>query len=191
MNDLERLRDEILCLATDRDIYWKVQKEVIQRNSKLLTIRSPFIDMLDRSYAHATVASIRRLTDGRKGTVSLTRVLRELQGQPEKFVRHIGEVAGEKWVMQVNKKEIEQDLKSLQETCEPVKRYADQYVAHHDRVPDPELPKYRDVNKAIDELSRIFKKYYALLAGGDLEPVVSYLEGPLAVFRFAWLPEKE
>ena len=35
--ELREIRNEIIDLATDYDIYWKVQREVIQRNPRLLT----------------------------------------------------------------------------------------------------------------------------------------------------------
>jgi hypothetical protein len=45
--EMKEIQNEILDLATDRDIYWKVQREVIQRNHRLLRIRSPFFDMIN------------------------------------------------------------------------------------------------------------------------------------------------
>ena len=183
---LQSIHDDILDLATDSDIFWKFQKDVMQRNARLLTIRSPFIDMLNRSYTHATAARIRRLTDRHKDCISLAKLLEELQNHPALLKRHIGV---ENIVKRVSRQELEQDLMELDAACRPVTDYVDKHVAHHDKRQSSVLPKHRDVNAAIDKLIEIFKKYYSLLVGADTDVVVSYLEGPLAVFRFAWLQE--
>lgn len=187
LKDLRIIRDEILDLATDSDIFCKFQKEVMQRNARLLKIRSPFIDMLNRSYVHATAARIRRLTDRHKDCISVAKLLEELQNHPVLLKRQLGV---ENMVNRVSREELEQDLMGLDAACCPVTDYVDKHVAHHDKRQRSALPKHRDVNAAIDKLIEIFKKYYALLNGADTDVVVSYLEGPLAVFRFAWLPEK-
>ncbi len=50
-------------LATDRDIYWKVQEDVIRKNGRLLAMHSAFFDMMNDAYAHATASRIRRLVE--------------------------------------------------------------------------------------------------------------------------------
>ena len=49
------------------------------------------------------------------------------------------------------------------------------------------MPIYRDLDAAIELLKRLLKKYYGVLAGSDIDVVVSYLEDPLTIFRFAWI----
>ena len=93
-------------------------------------------------------------------------------------------------VNRVSRGELKKDLMDLDAAWRPVTDYVDKHVAHHDKRPRSAVPKHRDVNAAIDKLIEIFNKYYALLIGPDTDVVVSYLEGPLAVFRFAWLPEE-
>lgn len=80
--ELNEIRNEVLDLATDRDVYWKVQREVIQQNVRLLTTRSPFLDMLNDTYAHATASRIRRLVDHDYRAVSLRRLIEELAQVP-------------------------------------------------------------------------------------------------------------
>ena len=185
---LRTIHAEILDLATDSDIFWRFQKEVMQRNARLLKIRSPFIDMLNRSYAHATAARIRRLTDRHKDCVSLAKLLDELQNHPALLIRQLGV---ENMVNRVSRGELQKDLMDLDAACRPVTDYVDKHVAHHDKRPRSAVPKPRVVNAAIDKLIEIFKKYYTLLIGSDIDVcVVPYLEEPLAAFRFAWLPEE-
>jgi hypothetical protein len=45
--ELTEIRDEILDLATGRDVYWKVQREVIQQKPRLLNARNAFSAVAD------------------------------------------------------------------------------------------------------------------------------------------------
>lgn len=173
--ELLEIRSEVLDLATDKDIYWKVQKDIIQRNVRLLTIRNPFFDMLNDAYAHATAMRIRRLVDKDNRTISLYRLLQELKGYPD--------LTGN----ELKQGELEQDIDALRNATAKVKDYVDQFVAHHDRTPTSSAPIYRELNAAIDLLIQLFKKYYGILQGADIEVVVSYLEDPMSIFRFPWL----
>ena len=81
--ELVEIRNEVLSLATDRDVYWRVQREVIQKNARLLTTSSPFFDMLNDAYAHSTASRVRRLVDNDSRTVSLRRLMEQLADHPE------------------------------------------------------------------------------------------------------------
>ena len=175
LEQLLEIRAEIIELATDRDIYWKVQREVIQRNARLLTIRSAFFHMLNDSYAHATAARVRRLVDRDTRTISLRRLLHQLAGYPELFAH------------KVTPDELARDIDKLDQACVRVKDYVDQFVAHHDRSRSASAPTHRELNEAIDVLIGTFRKYYGVLAETDIDAVVSYLEQPFAIFRFPWL----
>jgi hypothetical protein len=119
--ELAEIRDEILDLATDRDVYWKVQREVIQQNPRLLNARNAFFDMMNDSYAHATASRIRRLIDRDYRVISLRRLIEALGDYPDLLS---GKMSTE------NRKD---DLATLDRTCEKVKGYVDQFVAHHER----------------------------------------------------------
>jgi len=176
--ELREVRSEIVALATDRDIYWKVQHEVIHRNRRLLTVHSPYFDMLNDAYAHATAARVRRLVDKDKRTISLLRLLRQLVRYPDLFNETM------------STEEVVQDADDLERATSKITDYVDQFVAHHDRTPVADAPIYRELDAVIDLLIAVFRKYYGVLAGADIDVVVSYLEEPLAIFRFAWIEAK-
>ena len=161
-------------MATDRDIYWKVEREVIQRNPRLLSIRSAYLEMVRGSYADAVSSRVRRLIDGDSRTVSLRKLLVELKGYPELFRDPLAS------------KELESDIEELDRTTLKIKVFVDQHVAHHQRKPVAVAPTHGELNAAIDTLIAVLRKYYAILAGSDLSVVVGYLEEPLAIFRFPW-----
>jgi hypothetical protein len=176
--ELLEIRDEIIDLAADRSTYWKVQHEVIQRNAKLLTTRSPFFDMLNDAYAHAAAMRVRRLVDKDNRTISLRKLLQDLMEYPDLLSGKITE------------SELESDIAELSRGTSKIKDYVDQFIAHHDRTPDTSAPIHRELNTAIDVLIRLFKKYYAVLKGSDIEVTVSYLEDPLRIFQFPWIERK-
>ena len=82
---------------------------------------------------------------------------------------------------------LKDDLARLDRTCEKVKGYVDQFVAHHQRNSSAALPTHRELNEAVDALIETFRKYYAVINGADIDVVVSYLEEPLSIFRFPWI----
>jgi hypothetical protein len=69
---MQWLKEELLALVTDDDTYWRLQEEVIYQNHRLLTMRSPYFDMLHYAYVSTTASAIRRLTEkqNKDGTTS-------------------------------------------------------------------------------------------------------------------------
>ena len=178
LHELCEIRNEVIDLATDYDIYWKVQRDVIQRNPRLLMIRSAFFDMVNDAYAHSAAMRVRRLVDKDNRTISLRGLLNDLSKYPELLKGRVSEV------------ELAADSKELDQATSKVKDYVDQFIAHHDRSPVATAPIHRELNAAIELLIRLLKKYYGVLAGSDIDVVVSYLEDPLTIFRFAWIETK-
>ena len=78
-------------------------------------------------------------------------------------------------------------MKELESATSKVKKHVDQFIAHRERNALPSSLVYRDLYSAIDTLVRIFKKYYAVLAGANINVEISYNEDDLSIFRFPWL----
>lgn len=178
LHELREIRNGVIDLATDYDIYWKVQRDVIQRNPRLLMIRTAFFDMVNDAYAHSAAMRVRRLVDKDNRTISLRGLLNDLSKYPELLKGRVSEV------------ELAADSKELDQATSKVKDYVHQFIAHHDRSPVATAPIHRELNAAIELLIRLLKKYYGALAGSDIDVVVSYLEDPLTIFRFAWIETK-
>lgn len=175
IRELREIRDEVVDLATDRDIYWRFEREVVQRNRRLLTIRSAFLEMLRGTYVDSATMRVRRLIDKDQRTISLRRLLVQLARYPDLIEGKLGVEA------------LNRDAAELDSVGDKIKNYVDQHVAHHDRMQTALVPTHRDLNDAIDTVIRLLKKYYGVLAGGDIDVIVSYLEEPLAVFHFPWI----
>ena len=134
--------------------------------------------MLNDAYAHSTATRVRRLIDRNNRTISVRRLLKDLGKYPDVLPEIIG------------KDELVRDIELLDRATSKIKGYVDQFVAHHDRKPTSEAPIYRELNGAIDLLIQLFKKYYGAIAGADFDPIVSYLEEPLSIFRFSWFEKR-
>jgi hypothetical protein len=147
-------------------------------NRQLLTAHSPFLDMMNDAYAHATAVRVRRLVDKNNRTISLLRLLRQLTQYPDLFNDTM------------STEDVRRDADELDSATSKITDYVDQFVAHHDRTPVADAPIHRELNSAIDVLIAVFRKYYGVPAGSDINPVVSYEHDPLAIFRFAWIETK-
>src|SRR5664280_650951 len=146
LQELLALRNEVIDLATDRDIYWRVEREVIQCNPRLLSIRSAYLDMVRGAYADAMSSRVRRLIDKGRPTISLRRLLVELRGYPELFCNRVAPA------------ELERDIEELHRTTRKIKDFVDQRVAHHQRNPVATVPTHRELNEGIDTLIAVLRK---------------------------------
>lgn len=148
LHELREIRNEVIALATDRDIYWKVQHEVIHRNPRLAASRSAFFDMLNDAYAHSAAMRVRRLVDKNSRTISLRVLLEQLRNYPDLLDGRITEA------------ELTADVAELDRATVGVKNYVDQFIAHNDRSPVAEVPIHRELNAATELLIRLLRKYY-------------------------------
>lgn len=81
------------------------------------------------------------------------------------------------------------DVEALREGAEQVAGYVDRHLAHSDVDPAPMLPKFSDLDQAIDTVGTLFKKYANLLTASSwamLEPEPQH--DWLAIFRRSWTP---
>ena len=174
---MRRLKEELLALVTDNDTYWRLQEEVIYRNHRLLTMRSPYFDMLHYAYVSTTTSAIRRLTEKQnkgKTNVSLRIVLQEIEKDPVLFENL------------VPRTQLQSDLAALEGIEKIIKPYVDRIVAHHDRRGIAETPKYRNLRESVAVLGDIFRRYYAVIEGVDSCLKIDYLED-FDIFKFPWI----
>jgi hypothetical protein len=101
----------------------------------------------------------------------------------------INDVSGcpELWTGKIIAREMQADLDLIEKTCERVKKYVDQYVAHHDRNSSAVIPTHGELNEAVDAIVETYRRYHIILKDSDIESVLQYLSDPLAIFTFPWL----
>jgi len=91
--------------------------------------------------------------------------------------------------LEIDPNGIKKAIVRLEKRCEGIGRFADKYIAHHDRkrgIP----PNLDDVDKAIEAVGKLFNEASVLLTGrlfSSLEPTdVTGWEDVLSV---AWIPQ--
>jgi hypothetical protein len=121
---MARIQEELFALVTDDDTYWRLQESVIQRNHRLLTMRSPFFDMLNEQYVSTTASTIRRLVEKQnrdKTNVSIRILIEEINQLQNVLQQPLAE------------SQLCDDLAQLTDIENRIKPYVDRVIAHHDR----------------------------------------------------------
>ena len=170
--ELRQIGDQLRSLAADRDIYWKMEREIIGRNPQLEGARSAFLDMLRGCYADAMAARILRLLDG--NGLSLPSVLNTLAQQQQ--------ILSDK----ITEREFTEDRNALQQAAINLQRTLVPRTAHHERTLSALASLHRELNAALDLMMEAVKTYYWIIADSYIEVDVQYSGDPLAIFQFAW-----
>lgn len=172
--ELRQIGSQTLSLATDRDIYWKLEREIIQPNPQLCDGRSAFLDMLRGCYADAMAARVLRLLQGEDGGVSLPRVLAQLAEYPQ--LLHD----------QITERELADDRAALIQAAADLQRAVAPHVGHHERTLPALASTHRELDAAIDRIIATVKTYYWIVTESHLDLDVKHAENPLSIFQFAW-----
>jgi len=173
-SDLRQIGDQVLALATDRDIYRRLEQEIIQHNAQLNDMRSAVLDMIRGCYAEAMAGRVLRLLDP-DGPLSLPRVLSSLAHYPHLLHDKISE------------HEFNQDRAALELARRNLSSTMVPHIAHHERTLPALAALHCKLDAAIDLLINAVKTYYWIVAESYIDLDVRYSEDPLAVFQFAWL----
>jgi hypothetical protein len=173
-SELREIRNQVLSLARDRDVYWKVEREIIAPNPQLHGVRNGFLDMVRAAYADAMAARVLRLLDAEDVDLSLQRVLTQLGDYPHLLHDKVSE------------REFADDRAELDRATANLKRVLNPHFAHHERTLSALASTHRELDEAIDMIISTLKTYYWIIAEAHLDFEVSYPEDPLAIFQFPW-----
>jgi hypothetical protein len=172
--ELRQIGDQVASLASDRDIYWKFEREVIAHNPELQNPNA-FVDMVRGAYADAMAARTVRLLDNQVNGPSLPRILSQIADYPQLLHDKVSE------------REFAGDRASLQQASDKLRGLLDSHFAHHERTPSALASTHRALDAAIDAMIATLKTYYWAVAEGQLDLGVKYPDDPLAIFRQPWL----
>lgn len=154
-------------------------------------------------YASTQASGIRRQVDKRRDSLSLLRLLAEIERKPgvmdrhrhvalwndeqeghrnyDRFARDEGDV--------LDRNLVQTDIANLVAATEPVKRHVDEAVAHTAIETERSTPTYADMHGAVDVIGDLVGKYTSLLEAVSfytLEPQIQQdWEAP---FRVPWIP---
>lgn len=177
---LPRMSHDLTDLLGKREIFWELQ-EVAKENKSILQPGS-FFDWICRNYVIAQTVGIRSFMDQSKDSHSLWRMLFEMLENPGVLGRAVhvrmyrGTPSGEelghmsfnavvgKSAKQLGQNAIRADLRRLEDASERVRRFVNKRVAHRTSPGEiRRLPKFNEVDAALDVLDEVFCKYNLLL----------------------------
>jgi hypothetical protein len=172
--ELRQIGEQLRVLATDRDVYWKLEREVVERNQQLKNGRSAFLDMVRGCYVDAMAARILRLLQPNDADVSLPRILEQLAASPDLLEGKL------------TQREFADDRGALQHTVINVKRVALPRAGHHERTLSALASAHRELDAALDLLLATVKTYYWIITASYIDLDVSHAEDPMSIFQAAW-----
>jgi hypothetical protein len=173
-SELRHIGEAVQGLAADRDLYWKLERDIIAANAHLCESHNPFLDMLRGCYADAMSARLLRLLDGDPGGISLPRVLAQLADYPQLLHNKITEG------------EFASDRGGLERAAASVRQGATPHVERHERTLPALAGVHRELDAALGVIVETVKTYYWIVTESYLELDVTYAEDPLSIFQFAW-----
>jgi hypothetical protein len=177
VRELREIGKQVLSLATDRDLYRRLEGDVIQTNPLLSSNGGAYLSMVRGAYTDATAMRLRRLF-APDTALSLRRLLAQISEYPELLHDRL------------TAKELSRDLAELDRVSLYLKEQVEPHFSNHERTPAALATTNRELDKAIDLLIDCMKRYYWIVSDAYIEFDVSYSEDPLAVFHFPWVETK-
>lgn len=182
---LPRMSADLTDMLGKREMFWDLQ-EVAKENPKILQSGS-FFDWMCRNYVVAQTVAIRSFMDQSRDSHSLWRMLFEILEHPGVISRaaHVrmyrntplGEELGHmsfnaavgKDSKQLGQNAIRADMRRLEDVSERVRRFVNKRVAHRTSPGEiRRLPKFDELDSALEALDEIFCKYNLLLRAQGL-----------------------
>ena len=168
-----------------REIFWDLQ-EVAKENPVILR-PGAFFDWMCRNYIAAISVGIRSFVDQHKGSHSLWRLLYEILEHPCSLDREtharmyratpmgidfgrtcFNNVSG--GAPHILQRTIRSDLRQLEDASERVRRFVNKRIAHRTNPGEMRrLPKFDEVDAALDKIDKLLAKYNFLLTAQGIE----------------------
>jgi hypothetical protein len=201
---IDVLGNEVINLFTQRHIYTEVRK-ILEEHPK---VQQPddFFFWVSVWYSSSMAVAIRKLADKDKNSISFRALLEGIKNNPRVISRtrfkqlfvngnyreFYADVDFDRYVGDGNEyidlSVVQSEIDELILKTEKLKHYVDKRVAHHDKEEFTDIPKYSDLDEAIDFLGSLYKRYFLIikcLDPGELLPHWGY--DWKKVFRYPWL----
>ena len=164
------------------------------------------MDFLAGTYSQSQAVAVRRLVDSHPNVVSLTRLLKSIEANPQLITREwwIGQhdpldhrVAAQEWDANfggtvrdhVDPQIVASDLRDLLAEADKVKTLVNKVVGHREEsYPGPPVTQ-GEINAALDIIGRLFQKYYRLvLVATWFRLTPPGLKRVMRTFSVPWVP---
>jgi hypothetical protein len=173
---LDRLRDEVLALY----LYRKFWRDMMGAAEAAKVPPSYIFNFLADAYSARQAVAIRRIAAGRPTQYSFRHLLTEIRDHPRLCANPPDHA------------EVKADIEYLDTgNLGRVRQYVDEFVAHKQVLPVADIPTFKDLSDAIDDLGALLQKYMVLVLNEEqmLEPI-AIAGDVMSPFRIAWLPAR-
>lgn len=174
VRELREIGKQVQSLATDRDLYRKLEAEVLSSNPRLSSHAAPFLAMFRGAYTDATTMRLRRLF-APEANLSLRRLLGQISGYTDLLHNKL------------TAKELSADIAEFDRIGTYLKERIDPHFSNRERTPAAVATALRELDRATDFLIDCVKRYYWIVGDSYVDVEVAYTEDPLAIFGFPWV----
>jgi hypothetical protein len=174
VRELREFAKQLQSLTSDRDLYRKLESEVIPCNPQLSDSSNPYLAMIRSVYTDATTMRLRRLF-APDANLSLRRLMTQLSDYPEMLHDKL------------TGKELASDLAEMDRLAAFLKENIEPHFSSRERTPAALTTSNRELDRALDFLSDCVKRYYWIVSEAYIEVEVSPAEDPLTIFHFPWI----
>ena len=126
-------------LASDRDLFRKLESEVVAANPRLANNSATFLATIRAAYTDATTMRLRRLY-APDANLSLRRIVAQFSDYPERIHNKL------------TGKELASDLAALDRTATYLKEHLDPHFTSRERTPAALASANRELDRALDLL---------------------------------------
>jgi hypothetical protein len=207
---LDTIAADVVELLINNYVFGELQK-IIRVNQKLQQSESIFFEWMGSVFAHSAAVGVRRQAAVNDQSISLRRLLVELQKYPYLITRqyHRGlyksrsprvqaavDRAYDTYVgagrTELDPARIQQDIDLLSSASERIRHYTDRIVAHYDQrgLAKP-VPTFYDLSNCLLEMDELVLKYLELMKGDAKTTLLpSFLYDWKSIFRIPWIEDR-
>ena len=175
--ELREIGTQLQVLLADRDLYRKLESEVIAPNSSLASSNNLYLPMIRAAYTDATTMRLRRLL-APDADLSLRRLLVQFSEYPELLDDKL------------TGKELTADVSDLDKAATVLKEQLEPHFSSRERTSAALDTTNRELDRAIDLLADCAKRYYWIVSDSFLDLDSAESSDPLAIFHTPWIEPK-
>lgn len=176
---------------------------IVRGNNQIQKPRD-FHDWVTGNYYCSIVMNIRRQLDIRNDSISLLKLLKEIETTPEALSRYWYKTTHNyDWAdadftnnagsgLFIDKKILTKDIKELKNLGHRIEKFGDEYFAHSSKQPTTSKLTLKEVDNFIDQFESVLKRYYLLFTGSGYTtflPVWQY--DWQKIFEYSWIENKK
>jgi hypothetical protein len=201
---LDVLKAEVQALTINRHIFWEIQ-DIISANPRI-HLGSNFYEWMGSAYASSMAVGIRRQIDEDHDSISFVNFLKKIQACPRVVSRQAytelfaGGNYPARWAdscfdhlaargrANIDPAQVTSEIQTLKDRTEHVRKYVNRRVAHRDRRNFRPIPKFQDIDSAVEYLDDLTVRYLNLFRGISMTTVLpTWQYDWKEIFRYPWI----